>query len=56
MQSGTPENPEAFTLVSLGEKNIYVPKDKEYEGDIPRIVRFQKRNGDIRSGVNNELN
>ena len=51
-----PENVAEYDSVRKDELEVYVPKAKKYEGDIPRIVRFTKNNGDVRVGVLNEQN
>ena len=56
VQGGIPENPEDYSVVRRGELHVDIPKNKTYEGDTPRIIRFKMSNGDAHVGVRNETN
>ena len=54
MQSGLPEgNPEDYTIVETEGLKIRISEKMVFEGDIPKIVVFPKRNGEKRVGVPN---
>ena len=56
MKGGIPLNvdSENWEIVRTGKVAVYVPKDKNYKGDILRIVHFRKDDNDW-VGVANEL-
>lgn len=42
VEGGVPEKPDSWDVVRTGEITVYVPKDKGYKGDIPRLVHFRR--------------
>ena len=54
VKGGLPEDPEGYDVVVRDGLKIYVPKDKSYEGDVPRLIRFRMKDGTPRVGVTNE--
>lgn len=54
VKGGLPDKPADWDVVRAGEIIVYVPKDKKYKEDIPRVIYF-RRNDKERVAVVNEL-
>ena len=53
VKGGVPDGTASWDVVKTGDLTVYVPRDKEYKTDIPRIVHLRK-NGNDWVGVVNE--
>lgn len=53
VKSGAPADVSAFDLVEVEGLRVYVPRDKKFGDDIPKITNFPRATGHQDVGVSN---
>ncbi|MDR2137162.1 MAG: hypothetical protein LBO68_02625 [Synergistaceae bacterium] len=55
VRNGAPADAENYEAVETGELRVHVPKDMSFADDLPKIVVFPRRTGNLDVGVSNTL-